>query len=440
MSEPTFIASNQWGTRLLSEVATINPETLGAQTPRDFGFGYVDISSVSNGVVNWQTVADLIFATSPSRARRRIRNGDVLFGTVRPANRSHGFIHYQPRELVASTGFAIIRAIVEAVSPRFLFHLILGNDIASQARRLEVGSNYPAVNEGDVAKFQVLLPPLPEQRRIAEILDTLDEAIRKAEQVITKLQLMKQGLLHDLLTRGVDENGELRHPERHPDQFKESELGRIPRGWEVLRVGSALESIEQGWSPNCDTEAARKGQWGVIKTTSVTWAGYEDSANKSLPQHLPPRPEYEVRCEDVLMTRAGPNSRVGVVALVSATQGKLMLSDKLYRLSPKTEQLTPAFLALALSGEQTQRHLSTLKTGLAESQTNISQAIVRSLWIATPDLSEQERIYAIHAELARQVQTVNFSLSKLRSLKEGLMDDLLAGRVRIATHDEDKEE
>jgi type I restriction enzyme, S subunit len=115
-----------------------------------------------------------------------------------------------------------------------------------------------------------------------------------------------------------------------------------------------------------------------------------------------------------------------------------MLSDKLYRLSPKTKQLTPAFLALALSGEQTQRHLSTLKTGLAESQTNISQAIVRSLWIATPDLSEQERINATHAELTRQAQTVNFNLAKLRSLKEGLMDDLLTGRVRVAIRGEDQ--
>ena len=79
----------------------------------------------------------------------------------------------------------------------------------------------------------VWAPSLPEQRRIAEILDTLDEAIRKTEQVIAKLQQMKQGLLHDLLTRGIDENGELRDPERHPEQFKDSALGRIPREWEV---------------------------------------------------------------------------------------------------------------------------------------------------------------------------------------------------------------
>ena len=93
-----------------------------------------------------------------------------------------------------------------------------------------------------------VLPPLPEQRRIAEILDTLDEAIRKTEQVIAKLQQMKQGLLHDILTRGIDDNGELRDPDRHPEQFKDSPLGRIPRGWEVrplkdLSVGGISNGV-----------------------------------------------------------------------------------------------------------------------------------------------------------------------------------------------------
>lgn len=365
-----------------------------------------------------------------SKPLKTARDGDALISVRAPV----GAINRADQNYCIGRGLAAIRFI--QADPDYGYHALAF--VASNLRKVAQGTTFEAVGGKDLRGLEFPDAPAHEQRGIVEILDTLDEAIRKTEQVIAKLQQMKRGLLHDLLTRGIDENGELRDPERHPEQFKDSELGRIPRGWEVLRVGSALESIEQGWSPDCDTEAARKDQWGVLKTTSVTWAGYEDSANKSLPQHLPPRPEYEVRCEDVLMTRAGPNSRVGVVALVSATQGKLMLSDKLYRLSPKTKQLTPAFLALALSGEQTQRHLSTLKTGLAESQTNISQAIVRSLWIATPDLSEQERINATHAELTRQAQTVNFNLAKLRSLKEGLMDDLLTGRVRVAIRGEDQ--
>ena len=83
------------------------------------------------------------------------------------------------------------------------------------------------------------VPSLPEQRRIAEILDTLDEAIRRTEQIIAKLKQIKQGLLHDLLTRGIDENGELRDPERHPEQFKDSPLGRFRRSGMVRHLERA---------------------------------------------------------------------------------------------------------------------------------------------------------------------------------------------------------
>lgn len=81
------------------------------------------------------------------------------------------------------------------------------------------------------------------QRRIAQVLDTIDDVIRKTEELIAKLKQMKQGLLHDLLTRGVDDNGELRDPERHPELFQDSVLGRIPKGWDVERISFLLEHV-----------------------------------------------------------------------------------------------------------------------------------------------------------------------------------------------------
>lgn len=72
-------------------------------------------------------------------------------------------------------------------------------------------------------------PPIKEQRHIAEIPDTIDEAIQKTEGLISKLKAMKQGLLHDLLTRGLDKTGNLRDPNGFPEQFKDSQVGRIPK-------------------------------------------------------------------------------------------------------------------------------------------------------------------------------------------------------------------
>ena len=94
-----------------------------------------------------------------------------------------------------------------------------------------------------LAQFPLPTPRLPEQRQIAAILDTIDDAIRKTEQIIAKLKQVKRGLLHDLLTRGIDDNGELRDPERHPEQFKDSPLGRIPKEWEITTLSALCAAV-----------------------------------------------------------------------------------------------------------------------------------------------------------------------------------------------------
>jgi type I restriction enzyme S subunit len=107
-----------------------------------------------------------------------------------------------------------------------------------------------------------------------------------------------------------------------------------------------------------------------------------------------------------------------------------MLSDKLYRLVPDRSVL-PAFLVIVLSGARIQRHLSTVKTGLAESQTNISQDIVRMLLVGLPPIHEQEMIVERMRALNERIEAEQSVVAKLRLMKTGLMDDLLTGRARI---------
>lgn len=99
--------------------------------------------------------------------------------------------------------------------------------------RLDSSTGVPGLNRHDAYALRVMVPPPLEQRRIAEILDAADEAIRQTERLIAKLKAIKVGLLHDLLTRGLDEHGYLRDPQAHPEQFKDSPLGRIPKEWKI---------------------------------------------------------------------------------------------------------------------------------------------------------------------------------------------------------------
>jgi type I restriction enzyme S subunit len=302
-------------------------------------------------------------------------------------------------------------------------------------KKLNQGTSINGIIRSDLVSYLVGLPPLPQQRRIAEILSTLDEAIEQTEALIVKMQQVKAGLMHDLFTRGVTPDGHLRLTrEQAPELYKESPLGWIPKEWEVGDVENVITGIEQGWSPDCETEPASDQEWGVLKTSSVVWGGFNRLENKRLPQHMSPRTDLKIKKGDVLVTRAGPNSRVGVVALVDIEPGKLILSDKIYRLVPSAG-FSGEYLTIALSSAGTQHDLDAHKTGLAESQTNISQAIVRRLKLPIPPKVERQtfcdRIRTASVQLIENSQ----HLAKWQTIKNGLMHDLLTGNVRVAPVD-----
>jgi len=191
----------------LDALCDINPESLGPDAATAFEFRYLDISAVTLGVIDWDATRLVGFEDAPSRARRLLRAGDVLLCTVRPSLQAHCRIHsVRAESLVASTGFAVLRPHDPADSG-FIFHQIFSDQVASQLRALETGSNYPAVNERDVRGLFFYAPVSEERTRIAAVLDVVDEAIAQTQAVIAKLKQVRTGLLHDLLTRGLDENG-----------------------------------------------------------------------------------------------------------------------------------------------------------------------------------------------------------------------------------------
>src|SRR5437899_8033453 len=134
MQSDTEISSSI-GNKTLEAIVSINPESLGSDTPLDFQFLYIDISSVSQGIINWNTVTLQTFATAPSRARRIVRHGDILLCTVRPALQAHAFASWQDNEnCICSTGFAVLRT-SSTIEPRYLYHLLFHPIVADQLRR-----------------------------------------------------------------------------------------------------------------------------------------------------------------------------------------------------------------------------------------------------------------------------------------------------------------
>ena len=127
---------------------------------------------------------------------------------------------------MASTGYAVVRP-TDHVDGRFLYQHVLSNGFVEFLKLRMSGSNYPAVKSNDVRTYTLLLPPLAEQRKIAAILSSVDDAIEKTQAVIDQVQVVKRGLMQELLTRGL--------PGRHK-QFKQTEIGTVPADWRVVRI------------------------------------------------------------------------------------------------------------------------------------------------------------------------------------------------------------
>lgn len=193
--------SGEWEEATISDVAHVDPEALGAGTPKDYAFRYISLEDVNQGVLSGWT--DVSFGSAPSRARRILQKDDVLLGTVRPNLKSHMLFDRLGADWIGSTGFAVLRPRPENCNPGYLFELIMSDVIGRQIDEVIAGSNYPAISNSDVRKLKVMLPTIEEQKAIASVLRDMDAEIQTLESRLAKARAVKEGMMQNLLTGRV---------------------------------------------------------------------------------------------------------------------------------------------------------------------------------------------------------------------------------------------
>ena len=284
------------------------------------------------------------------------------------------------------------------------------------------GSTRFGLPVGAIENIDLPFPPKPEQIKIAEILSTIDQAIDQTEALIAKQWRIKTGLMQDLLTRGIDENGNLRSEETH--KFKDSPLGRIPVEWEVERIEQKLDCIidYRGRTPT-------KVEAGVpLLTAKNVRDGYIDeeprefiaeSAFNSWMTRGIPKPG------DVLFTTEAP---MGNVALVP--EYRIALAQRLLTLCPKPDELSQDYLFWLIHWRRSTERLELLTSG--STVVGVKQSVFRTVEFRFPRLEEQGRISVALNLLEGVSKNQRNKLTKLRSLKTALMQDLLTGKVSVA--------
>ena len=197
----------------LKHIATINDETLGENTDPDYEIQYVDISNVdSSGKING--ITSYRFEEAPSRARRRTRDGDVIISTVRTYLQAIAHIQNPPENLIASTGFAVVRAQPKRFATEYCKYALREPSFLAEVEIRSVGANYPAINPFDLASIRVPVHPLSRQRAIADYLDRetkrIDALAVAKKRLLDLLTEKRHALITRVVTRGLESNAPIR--------------------------------------------------------------------------------------------------------------------------------------------------------------------------------------------------------------------------------------
>lgn len=191
-----------WKTVRLEKLVKIDQSSLGSKTDPDYQFKYVSLSDVDKGVISSE-LSNVMFKDAPSRARRIVKKGDILFSTVRPNLEGYARINLDVKDLIASTGFAVLSP-KELSDTEFIYQYLYSYHIKKQIYALVVGSNYPAVNSSDVAHLKFNIPNNADERKaIADLLSTWDSAIEKTERLIAAKESFYNAELSARLSQGI---------------------------------------------------------------------------------------------------------------------------------------------------------------------------------------------------------------------------------------------
>lgn len=422
--------------RALSEFAQVNPQVdlpggADASTPVSF----VPMSDVTESG-DW--------VGRQVRKLGDVRNGftafadeDVLVAKITPCFENGKGAHVVGLTNgvgFGSTEFHVLRA-RDGVSPRFVHHI-------TQSKRLRRAAEaYMSGSAGqrrvprdffDVFKVPDLSPP--EQVHIAKVLDTLDTTIRHTEAIIEKLQQVKQGLLHDLLTRGIDTNGELRPPQNQaPHLYKDSLLGWIPRGWELRSVDQISDSVVDGpFGSNLKTEHyVPVPGVRVVRLQNIGIGDFDDNERAYVSESKAGAlSKNQVVGGDVLVAALGDERYpVGRACCYPAELPAAVNKADCFRQRPRKDIAIGPFVMRSLNGAAARRQVRGFEQGVTMQRVNLSN--LRKVVLSMPLVAEQQLICERVDALDRTLATNMALMSKLREQKSGLMDDLLTGRVRV---------
>ncbi|MDE0163108.1 MAG: restriction endonuclease subunit S [Acidimicrobiaceae bacterium] len=360
----------------------------------------------SGGALNGHSTADESISN-----KTVFLEGDTLYGKLRPNLRK---VVRADFDGVCSTDILAIHA-SERLTGSYLNHLVRSDILYKHAMRGVAGTRMPRTSWTHLRSFNLLLPPLAEQRAIAAALDSIDEAIKRADEVIAATERLRNALLHGLLARGL--------PGQHSEWKEVPGLGTIPASWKAVRLGKVCDVPRYGAGAPArpfDPTLPR-----YVRITDITDDGRlrRTDARSADPERVE---GYALQAGDLLFARSGS---VGRSYLYRPEDGPCVYAGYLIRFRARSNVAVPRFLSLWTRGQFYRRWVASMLR--AGAQPNINATEYSSLPVALPPLSEQRAIVEVLDNVDASIERAREERDVLSTTARSVADALLTGRVRI---------
>ncbi len=398
------ILPSDWEVVHVEDVALVDKESLNGNTDPDYTFEYISLSDVDEKVYSTNTVQ---FKNAPSRARRLVFGGDIIMSTVRPNLQGFAMIKEDKRPLVASTGFAVITA--NKIEKSFLFQLLFSEVFSKQFYQLTVGSNYPAINSSDVKRLKVPFPPVIEQNKIGNVLETWDNGIEILTKSLEQLRLRKKGLMQQIFS------GELR---------LQNPSGKSFQDWKAQKLGHYLKVSK---AKNLDLKYGGEdvlsvsGEFGIVNQIEFHGRSFAGAsvANYGV-----------VETGDIVYTKSPLKANpYGIIKVNKGVPGIVSTLYAIYKCKPTVNgEFVDYYFQL---DDNVNRYLRPLVQKGTKNDMKINNEKVLIDKVLFPSVEEQAVIVDFFKTVDQEITETKNYLETLKTQKKGLMQKLLTGEVRV---------
>jgi type I restriction enzyme, S subunit len=416
--DATGLLPPRWRWLAASEVGDVQ---LGRQrSPKNrsanFPTPYLRAANITECGLDVSDVLEMNFRPE-ERARYSLQAGDIILSEASGSASQVGKPAIWNGELpICCFQNTVIRMRPRGVDPRYLLWLFTHYYRSGVFAKVAGGVGINHLSAARFSRLMLPIAPPDEQRWIVDFLETQSSSLEAASASLLRAQAGLARYRAALLKAAC-----------------EGRLIEGTSGWRTLPLGAAIQDMQQGWSPRCEREPARPDEWGVITTTAIQPLQFDDHQHKRLPHSLRPRPELQITAGDVLITRAGPRSRVGIACVVRSTRPRLIFCDKAYRLRCNPDVLLPEFLELILNAPSTREAIERLKTGINDSGLNLTQKRFGELPISFPSADDQREIVAAVEERVTTVDhiddTVRAQLPRSVLLRQSILRAAFNGEL-----------